>query len=170
MDIPDPQLRLLLCSDGRLAPVGIYSTNSTITLTIGLVVEGKEPALGVGGMGSIGALKVHLLRSELGLLSHLLRGPGLLPRLGLLVVDSKDLALGVGRMSSIGALEIHLLSSKLGLSSKLLRGPGLLPWLGLLSVAGSRCSGGHFAVNFGRQSCLEAIVLILAQDIQGSCY
>ena len=107
-------------------------------------------------MGSIGALKVHLLRCKLSLSSNLLRGPRLLPRLGLLVIDGKELALGIGCMSSIRALKVHLLSSKLVLSSKLLGGPRLLPRLGLLSVAGSRCSRGHFAVNFGRRSCLRS--------------
>lgn len=53
--------------------------------TLGLVVDGKDLALGVGGVRAIRALQVHFVRGELDLGGKAVaRGPGLLPRLGLL--------------------------------------------------------------------------------------
>jgi len=98
------------------------------SLTLGLVLNLEDLALGVGGVGAVGALKVHLLLGELGLAVDSRWRPVLLPGLRL---DLKDLALGVGSVGTIGALEIHLLLGELDLADDVRWGPVLLPGLRL---------------------------------------
>lgn len=63
--------------------------------TCRLVVNSKDPAIRVRGVGSVRALEIQLLRCELSLSGvDLRRGPGCLLRLALRV-HGKDLALGV---------------------------------------------------------------------------
>jgi hypothetical protein len=99
--------------------------------------------------GSVGTLEVHLFRCLLGLAINVfdLRGPALLPWLGLLlvqrgvVVNGKNFPFGVGSMGSIRALEVHLFGGLLGLraSGFDLWGPERFPWLRLRLVGWRHC-------------------------------
>lgn len=75
----------LVCCNGNILVLSYYK--SIGILTIRLVVDRKDFALSIRCMGSIRALEVHFLSGELDLGSNpVLRGPELLPWLGLLSV------------------------------------------------------------------------------------
>lgn len=58
--------------------------------TLRFVIDHKDLALGIGCMGSVGALEVHFFRGESNLSSNaVLRGPELLPWLRLLYVAGR---------------------------------------------------------------------------------